>query len=146
MILVTLSALLVWLTGIPPTLIFWLGVLAAPVFVLLQILAVLFYLRLMPALQRKLLALDAHGLASYLQRNLRHAYHGVIDNSAFVALLAVVNVAVALLLLFNALLIPTSLWEWLAFFAFGSALFISYIAFDSSRIIWQMLDLLNKPL
>jgi hypothetical protein len=48
------------------------------------------------------------------------------------------------MILFNAQLIPTFLWTWLAVFAFGSALFSFYVVLGSSKIILEMFNLLLR--
>ncbi len=139
-----LAALLVWLARIPPTVIFWFGVLLSPAVLVLQIIAALLYRRLLPQCARTLEQSDARGLSAYLQRQLTQAYHGALDNTPLVLALSALNVAVPLVLLFNAPLIPTGAWEWLAFFAFASALFTFVIAMESSLIIYDMFGIALK--
>jgi len=139
-----LAALLVWLVRIPPTVVFWFGVLMSPAFVVLQVVAVGLYLKLLPLCARRLEQTGARGLSAYLQRQLTQAYHAVLDNTPLVLALSVVNVVVPLMLLFNAPLIPTFAWEPLAFFAFASALFTFLVALESSLIIYDMFGLALK--
>ncbi|MCA1552917.1 MAG: hypothetical protein LC737_00915 [Chloroflexi bacterium] len=139
-----LSALLVWVVRIPPTIIFWLGVIMSPAFAILQVIAALLYLRLMPLCLRQMEQVGARGLSAYLQQQLQRAYHGVMDNSLLVLALSAVNVVVPLVLLFNAPLIPTTVWEALAFFAFGAALFTFVVAMESSLIIYDMFSLASR--
>ena len=138
-----LAVALLWLTPLPPAVLFWFGALSSMVLTLFQLCAALLYRRLLPACQARMTS-GARGLTSYLQRRLALAYGQLGHDTRLVAVLAAVNVAAAALILFDALLIPTFLWSPLVVFAFASALFALCIAAVSSRIIWDMFGLLLR--
>ena len=139
-----LSALLVWIVRVPPTLLFWSGVISLPIFLLLQIACGVSYRWLLPRCRARLNEVGAKGLAAYMQQRLVGAYHGAQSNTWLVVALTALNLAAAIVLLTNALLIATVLWEWLAFFAFGSALLTALVALESSKIVFDMLGLLMR--
>ena len=138
------AILLLWLTPVQPTVIFWFGVMVTPVLALLQVTAALFYLKLMPICQAQMNEIGAKGLATYLQRQLERAYGRLLDDTRLVLVLTALNIVAPLMILFNAQLIPTFLWTWLAVFAFGSALFSFYVVLGSSKIILEMFNLLLR--
>ena len=138
-----LAVALLWFTPLPPAVLFWFGALITAVFVLFQLCAALLYWRLMPACQARITT-GARGLTSYLQRRLVLAYGQLWHDTRLVAALAAINVVAAVVILFDALLIPTFLWSALAVFAFACALFTLCIAAVSSRIIWDMFGLLLR--
>ncbi len=139
-----LAVLLIWLTPLPPTILFWFGVGILPPLALLQIVAALLYLRLMPACYARMTDVGAKGLAAYLQQRLEKAYGSLLDDTRLVLLLTALNLVVALAILYDTRFVPTFLWAWLAVVAFASALFVLTIVVTSSRIILQMFDLLMR--
>jgi hypothetical protein len=141
-----LALVLLWLTPLPPALLFWFGALGSAVLALFQFCVAALYRRLLPACQARMTrdTRGARGLTAYLRRRLALAYGTLGEDTRLVAVLAALNVAAAAVILFDALLIPTFLWAPLAVFAFASALFALCIAAVSSRIIWDMFGLLTR--
>lgn len=138
-----LALLLLWLTPLAPAVLFWFGALCSVVFGLFQLCMAALYRRLLPACQARMTS-GARGLSAYLRRRLVLAYGQLGADTRLVAIFAAVNTAVAALILFDALLIPTFLWAPLAIFAFATALFALCIAAVSTRIIWDMFGLLLR--
>ena len=138
-----LGAAVLWLTPLPPAVLFWFGAVMSAVFALFQLSLALLYRRLLPACQARMTS-GTRGLTEYLRRRLSLAYGQLGHDTRLVAALAGLNIAAAMLTLFDALLIPTLLWSPLAVFAFACALFTLCIAAVSGRIIWDMFGLLLR--